>query len=173
MKIPREHTALHEAAHVVLCLHFGFDVESVTIRRDVPGGPCVRLRGPVDLGRLEQRAIMTAAGMAAEVRVWGSHNWGLVPERFAPDGCDALDLEREMEKPTSATGDLAQLAIIAQALKVDSVSEKISGWIQEAGGLLARYGEAYSAVYDLLIERGTVTGAEIVQAAGDHFIPNI
>jgi len=79
-------TALHEAAHAVAALHFGFELKRVTItgRGAIGGSTTWRPTGNVTrLDSIENQAVVTLAGRAADVVLGGSADGGAVADLTA------------------------------------------------------------------------------------------
>jgi hypothetical protein len=175
-KRPKEYTSLHEAGHVVVAMALGFPVERVTVEPDGEAFGRVTFSDEVwnDLDtRLEDRGRIFAGGMAAELQVFGRHWFGGVDPSYSADDTPAFSPHDVMTSPGGDGGsvDLRLLTLTARAKGATEVSPQVDQWVREARAIISANGLAFHTVCSLLMERGTLTGADLAEAVGDCFLP--
>ena len=152
--------AIHEAAHVVLAIHFGHEVSQVSIRRELAGhtfSPSsiswaseteLSVSSKASHGRLEEEIVVSLAGMVVErscgrtaelVQAGGETDWHTIFGLLVALGCrNRGDAKARLAPLEETTFELVQ-QLFAQI----------------------------KAVAEALMERGTLSGDEVRAVMGD------
>lgn len=170
-----ERVAVHEAGHALAAVLLGVPVSSVAVVPDDAEGDAdgyawieyADAPGADPVDRLVRRALVGAAGMAAECVVFGDHSWGgrypTTPERAAA----ARDPEDYFSGGVANGSDTAGLVAVARLLGFSSpfaLRAVVETWIVAVARLLADH---RGPLFDLVVslsERRRLEAADVLDA---------